>query len=111
MLIEVICSMNKSVPKHESSAAFASYQQIGRLLAEENSAPLISFNKFLDAEFLMSSARDIPPFTFILASSGTGKTQLPFALRGRKVLYLPLFSLLGTLLKNNRSIHFSRNCI
>jgi hypothetical protein len=72
--------------------AYLKFVRIGVMLSED--AVVKRFEQFIDQIFIpeVSSAFPAPAFCFILASSGFGKSQFPFALVRRPILYIPLSS-------------------
>lgn len=58
-----------------------------------------SFLSFLQTKFLESVQRSInPPFSFVIGSSGLGKTQLAFSLYEERVIYVPVSTCTGQLI-------------
>lgn len=78
-------------PTEQAVKAFSKYKEVGQTLRKANSHQLQCLNSFLETTFLQSCTTGIPPFCFILASSGLGKTQLVFSLKHHtKVIYIPM---------------------
>ena len=75
---------------------YRKYCQIGRSL--ENDPIVTEFKRFAERRFRESLVKSrFPSFFMVIASSGLGKTQLPFCILNQDILYIPLF--------NNQSIY------
>ena len=79
-----------AVSSTENFDAYLRFVRIGLMLAEDSVVK--RFEDFIEKIFLpeVREACPAPPFCFILASSGFGKSQFPFALVNQKILYIPL---------------------
>ena len=70
---------------------YRKYCQIGNSL--ENDPIVTEFKRFAEGRFRESLVKSrFPSFCMVIASSGLGKTQLPFCILNQPVLYIPLFT-------------------